>query len=466
MSAPWTDAAVREALGMAGHEAVERSYTAIGTDTRTLAPGSLFVALRGERFDGHRFLDAAAEAGAAGAVVETVPDEAPASLALYRVPDTLEALGRLARYRRRELGARICAVTGTNGKTATKDMIRGVLGAHYRVHATAGNLNNLIGAPLTLLATPADAEAVVVEVATNAPGEIARLAAIVEPDAAVITGVAEGHLEGLGDLAGVLREKTALIAGLRPGGLAVVVDEPPELPARARELAEEVRVVGWSDRADAGFRAEEIELDEEGRVSFTWRGRRVALAFRGRPHARNALLALAVGEAWGVDADAAVRALTETSPPRLRTEVARYGALRVIADCYNSNPASLAAAVDLLEAIPRNGGRVAVVGTMRELGDAAPMLHRRAAELLAAADIDLIVATGDFVRAFDELAAELGPRLLRAEEPEEAYALLKPRLRGREVVLLKASRGVALERLLPFFERDWAGGEAAARMGD
>src|SRR5690606_2225728 len=135
---------------------------------------------------------------------------------------------------------------------------------------------------------PADAEAVVVEVATNAPGEIARLAAIVEPDAAVITGVAEGHLEGLGDLAGVLREKTALIAGLRPGGLAVVVDEPPELPARARELAEEVRVVGWSDRADAGFRAEEIELDEEGRVSFTWRGRRVALAFRGRPHARNA----------------------------------------------------------------------------------------------------------------------------------------------------------------------------------
>ncbi|MBI4408121.1 MAG: UDP-N-acetylmuramoyl-tripeptide--D-alanyl-D-alanine ligase [Gemmatimonadetes bacterium] len=449
----WTDPAVRSALGL-GPEASAAgvAYNEVGTDTRTLGPGALFVALRGERFDAHDFLGDAAARGARGAVVERLPQNAPEGLVYYRVADTLTALGLLARYRRRNLAARVCAVTGTNGKTATKDMARVVLATRYRTHATTGNLNNLVGTPLTILSAPPDVEALIVEVGTNAPGEIARLAGIVEPDAAIITSVAQGHLEGLGDLEGVLREKTSLLSVLPEDGLALVADEPPELARRARTLTRRVQVAGWSERADAEVRGEDVRLDPEGRVRFRWAGRVVRLAFRGRPHARNALLALGLGRAWGVRPDAAVAALAKLEPAKLRTEARYYGRLRVIADCYNSNPESLAAAVELLVSLPRGGGRVLVLGTMRELGAHSAELHRRAAEAIAAQDLDLIVATGEFVPAFDALAERLGDRLMREDDPLAAYGPLSRRLRGDEIVLLKGSRGVALERLLPKFE--------------
>jgi UDP-N-acetylmuramoyl-tripeptide--D-alanyl-D-alanine ligase len=182
----WTEATVTAALGVsarAGDEFV--SYTAISTDTRQLKGGELFVALRGETHNAHAYLGQARAAGAAGAVVDHVPDGAPADMHYYVVPDTLAALGRLGRCRRRQLGLRVCAVAGSNGKTTTKELLRAALAPKYRVHATTGNLNNLIGAPLTLLATPADAEVIVAEIGTNRPGELAELAAIVEPDAAV-----------------------------------------------------------------------------------------------------------------------------------------------------------------------------------------------------------------------------------------------------------------------------------------
>ncbi|HEX7120628.1 MAG TPA: UDP-N-acetylmuramoyl-tripeptide--D-alanyl-D-alanine ligase, partial [Longimicrobiales bacterium] len=288
MNGFWTDAAVRRALGLGG--SAPRTYSAVSTDTRTLSDDALFVALRGERFDAHEFLAEAAARGARGAVVERVPADAPDSLVYYEVADTLEALGHLARHYRRALGARVCAVAGSNGKTTTKELTRAVLATRYRVHATEANYNNLVGVPLTLLAAPADAEALVVEVGTNSPGEIGRLARIVEPDAAIITSIAEEHLEGLGDLEGVLREETAILDGLPPDGVAVVADEPPELAERARALAPRVRVGGWSERADAELRAERVELDEQGRTGFHWQDRTVRLAFRGRPNARNALL--------------------------------------------------------------------------------------------------------------------------------------------------------------------------------
>ncbi|HEX6939375.1 MAG TPA: UDP-N-acetylmuramoyl-tripeptide--D-alanyl-D-alanine ligase, partial [Longimicrobiales bacterium] len=288
MSAFWTDAEVRRALGLGG--SASEAYAGVSTDTRTLGAGALFVALRGANFDAHAFLAEAAARGARGAVVERIPADAPESMVYYQVADTLEALGRLARHYRRALGARVCAVAGSNGKTTTKELARAVLATRYRVHATEGNYNNLVGVPLTLLAAPAEAEALVIEAGTNSPGEIGRLARIVEPDAAIITSIAEEHLEGLGDLEGVLREETAILEVLPPHGVAVVADEPPELAARAHALAPRVRVAGWSERADAELRAERVELDEQGRTGFHWQDRTVRLAFRGRPNARNALL--------------------------------------------------------------------------------------------------------------------------------------------------------------------------------
>ncbi|MGD8277778.1 MAG: UDP-N-acetylmuramoyl-tripeptide--D-alanyl-D-alanine ligase [Gemmatimonadota bacterium] len=451
----WTDANVTAALGLLGHSGGEaRSYTAVSTDTRSIGPGSLFVALRGERHDAHDYLGQAAEAGARGAVVDRVPTDAPATLRYHVVPDTLAALGRLARFHRRRMGARVCAVAGSNGKTTTKEMLRHVLGARYHVHATHGNLNNLIGLPLTLLGAPSDVDVVVVEVGTNVPGEVARLAAIAEPDAVVITTVSDEHLEGLGDLEGVLREETSLLPWLPRKAPAVVGDEPEELGVRASQLADAVHIAGFSDRAEPIFRGFALDLDDEGRARFRWAGRDVALRLRGRHNGRNALIALAMGRLWGVDDERAIQALGRMEPQAMRGETRQFGDMLVIADCYNSNPGSLDAALDLLVSLPRAGGRVAVLGSMLELGERSADLHRAAARRALAAELDLIVATGAFAPAFREEAIDAS-RLVVEENVLRAFDLMSVRLRGDEVVLLKGSRGVQLERLLPLFEAHW-----------
>jgi UDP-N-acetylmuramoyl-tripeptide--D-alanyl-D-alanine ligase len=452
----WSDAAVCAALALpTAPEEHGVVYGHVATDTRKLEAGDLFVALRGEKHDAHDFLAQAAAAGARGAVVERIPAGAPASLRYHVVPDSLAALGRLGRFHRRRVGARVCAVAGSNGKTTTKELLRAVLSARFRVHATQGNLNNLVGAPLTLLACPAAAEVVVAEVGTNAPGEVARIGGILEPDAAVITNISAEHLEGLGDLEGVLREETSILPWLPAGAPAVVADEPAVLAERARALTQNVRVVGFTERAVAGFRGSALALDDAGRVRFHWAGRDVRLQLRGLHNGRNALLALALGRAWGVDDHGAVAALAELQPPKMRAEFHRYGGVTVIADCYNSNPGSLRAALDLLMGVPRQGGRIAVLGTMLELGPASDALHGEAAREIAAMDIDRIVATGAFARAFEPLAGALGDRLIRDEDPLAAWDRIAPALEGDEVILLKGSRGVALERLLPRFETLW-----------
>jgi UDP-N-acetylmuramoyl-tripeptide--D-alanyl-D-alanine ligase len=408
----------------------------------------LFVALKGENFDGHDYIAEAAAKGARGAVVSRVAPDTPDNLTLYRVDDTTVALGKLGTYRRRQVGAKLCAVTGSNGKTTTKEILKAMLSAKYRVHATAGNFNNLIGVPLTLLATPDDAEVIVAELGTNAPGEIARLAGIVEADAAVVTAISEEHLEGLGDLRGVLEEETALLPSLKEGGLAVVADEPPALAERSKERFANVQVAGWSDRADV--RADHVDLDEDGNVTFRWQGRDVRVPLRGRHNARNALVALAIALHFGVDADASLAQLSTLKPAKMRGEVHALGAMKVIVDCYNSNPASLSAAIDLLASMPHHGRRVAIVGSMLELGHGSADLHRTAAAEIAARDFDVVVATGQFADAFEDIS--ITGKLIRAQEPLDAYAQLAPDLQGNELVLLKGSRGVALERLLPELE--------------
>ena len=452
----WTDAAVTAALGLPANEGGERvTYSSIGTDTRTLRRESLFVALRGDTHDGHAFLKVAEASGARGAVVDAIPADAPAGLTYYVVPDTLAALGQLGRFQRRRADVRVCAVAGSNGKTTTKELLRAVLGAKFEVHATGGNFNNLIGAPLTLLATPHGTDVIVSEIGTNTPGEIAKLAGIVEPDAAVITGISAEHLEGLGDLHGVLREEASVLPWLAANATAIVADEPEMLATHARVLFPNVKVAGLTDRADAELRGSNVTMDDEGRVRFTWQGHDVALKLRGRHNARNALLALGIAQAWGVDAAAAIAGLEALQPPKMRTEFHKFGELVVIADCYNANPASLDAAVDLLASMPQRGGRVAVLGSMLELGPTSAEIHAEAAQDIAGKGFDLIVATGAFVDAFAPHAAALGSKLVTETDPLQAWNHLEPALRGDEVVLLKGSRGVALERLLPRFEQKW-----------
>jgi len=473
----WTDAAVREALELSGTRVLPTreggsgpgAYTGISTDSRTVRPGELYVALVGDRFDGHDFVGEALVSGALGAVVSREVD-LPPETRLYRVEDTLVALGELARHRREALDAPVVAITGSSGKTTTKDLLVGALKTTYRVHATPANLNNRIGLPRTLLDTPDDAQVVVLEAGTNEPGEIGALGHIARPDIAVVTTVGASHLEKLGSVQGVLEEKLDLFRAALPGGRTVVGDEPAELVEAARILDREVRVAGWSDRADEELRPQGVEVDHWGVHRFSWNGASVALALPGRHAVSNALLALATAELLGVSPRAAARGIGGVEASGMRGEHRRIGGLTVLVDCYNANPQSVRAALDLLEA-HEAGRKVAVLGTMLELGEREAELHRTTLHDALRRSLDLVVATGAFAPAAAGLevpdTAELPPRpdapeLLTAADWSEAYPGLRARLRGDETLLLKASRGMAMEGMLPWLERDFA----ATRAGE
>jgi UDP-N-acetylmuramoyl-tripeptide--D-alanyl-D-alanine ligase len=448
----WTDEEIRAALDLPGEAAVE--FSGVSTDSRTLQPGALFVALAGERFDGHDHLDQAAARGARGAVVSR-PVEAPAELVVYRVDDTLVALGDLARHRRDALGARVIGITGSSGKTSTKDFLRGALEATLRVHATRGNQNNRIGLPLTLLEAPDDTEVVVAEMGTSEPGEIEELVRIGRPDVGVVVTVSESHLDRLVDLAGVMSEKLDMVRGLSAEAVPLVGDNPRSLAEGAREIRVDVRVAGLSTAADPDLRPSRLTVDAQGRYGFQWRGVPVALAVTGRHMAYNAVIALAVADSLGVPPEAAARGVSAVQPTGMRSEMRTVGAVSLLVDCYNANPQSTRAALDALAARTGAGPRVALLGTMLELGGRSRALHDEVLQYALSLGLDRVVATGAFAVALPEL---YHPRLVRAEEPRDGCEAVLPVLRQGGLLLLKASRGVALERLIPALEAEFNGG--------
>jgi UDP-N-acetylmuramoyl-tripeptide--D-alanyl-D-alanine ligase len=432
------------------------SFTGVSTDSRTVEAGHLFVALIGERFDGHQFVAEALARGAIGAVVSRpVPGEETAHL--YPVHDTLDALGALARYRRQSLRARVVGITGSSGKTTTKDFLAEALRGSLRVHSTAGNLNNRIGLPLTVLSAPADAQVLVLEMGTNEPGEIRTLTEIANPDLGIITTVSETHLEKLESLDGVLEEKLDLFRGLASDAPALTGDDPSELPVRARAVAPQVRIAGWTDRSDLDLRPADPETNGKGCFLFRWMDHLVHLRIPGRHSVQNALLALAAAEALGVAPKDAARRVGRVNPGPMRSEIRTLGNLTLLIDCYNANPQSVRAALELLASYPELGPRVAVLGSMLELGDRSAVLHREVLEDAMSREMDLVVATGQFAHAAQGWEAARGSaELVIASGLGKAEKILLDRLSGTEVVLLKASRGVAMERLIPALEGRFA----------
>ncbi len=442
----WTAAQVAAALGIPITHAGE--YGRVSTDTRQIGAGDLFVALKGDRFDAHDFLADAKGKGAAAAVVRRGTTRVD-GLPVFEVADTLVALGLLARARRRRLphGNPVVAITGSSGKTSTKEMIRAVLATRYRTHATSGNLNNLVGVPLTILAAPDDTEALVVEAGASVPGEIARLRDVIEPTIAAITNVGYAHVEGFGSLEGVLREKLALVDGV---AVAVVGTHPPEL---AREARRRTRTVVAGTASEADVRPEAADLDDAGHPRITWGGgHAVTVPVLGFHQIENVLLALAVGREAGVDPGRAVAALAGVKIPGGRGTALERGRLTILDDTYNANPASLAWAVRFAHWLAGRRGRplAVVVGSMLELGEESGRLHAAAAREIAALEPALIGAVGAFVPAFAPLSSALGARLVTAPDAAGLGPKLATALKGDEIVLLKASRGVALERVLPF----------------
>ena len=441
--AVWSAAAIKAAIGIKpGAGDADVTYTGISTDSRAISPGALFVALQGERFDGHDYLPAVARAGAKGAIVRHGTAAVP-PLAFFEVDDPLRAFGLLARARRRTLSGPVIAVTGTNGKTSTKQMLAAVLSTRYRTYATRANLNNLVGVPLTILEAPSDTEALIVEAGANLPGEIARYREIIEPAIAIVTNAVAGHLEGFGSLSGVIEEKLSLTQGVP---LAIVGTDPPALAEGARKLAGRVRTAALK-RAE--LMPDSVTLNGDARPLISIGGRQFVLGTRGLHQADNAIRVWAVAEELGLNLHQAAQALEDFAMPGGRGELVQEGLLTILNDCYNANPQSFRAVIATARAMRGERRLVFVAGTMRELGSESPQLHRDIAEELVELHPELLAAVGEFVPALEPYSGALRHRLITATDPMELAPRLTQHLRGDEIVVLKASRGVALERILP-----------------
>jgi len=364
------------------------------------------------------------------------------------VDDTLHALGALARFFRAAWTLPVVAVGGSNGKTSTKELLKAALGARFQVHATTGNLNNQVGAPLTLLSLPPGADCAVVEVGTNVPGEIPLLRAIVEPTVAVVTCVQEEHLEGFGDLAGVLAEESALLDAVE---LAIVPATEAGLIAESRRRARRTVTAGLG-AGDVAATAHGINADGTGWLELD--GVRVEVPLRGAHNLRNAMLALAAARELGIPAAAAARGMAAMAQPAMRSAVEPLGAALLINDAYNANPGSARAALELLAAVGAGRQRVAVLGTMRELGPATAQLHRDIARSALASGADIVAGIGEFQAALAEVGAG-DSRVVTGGDVDDLWPVLQLRLQSSAAILLKASRGVRLERLLPHLQA-WA----------
>jgi UDP-N-acetylmuramoyl-tripeptide--D-alanyl-D-alanine ligase len=441
----------------------ELELAGVSTDTRRIARGSLFVALRGERFDGHDFLAEAARSGARAALVDRpIAADRGHGLLQVRVADTRRALGELARFHALRCGARRAAITGSNGKTTTKELLRAAFAAAGPTVASEKSFNNEIGLPLTLLTIEADTRYAVLEMGTNRPGEIARLAELGRPELAILTNCAPAHVEFLHDLAGVVREKGALIEALPADGVAVLNADDPALPTlRARTRA---RVVTFGVRRPADFRAVDIRFDLS-RLVYRLRGQRVFVPLGGCHNVYNSLAALAAAEAFGMPLADAIDALREAEGPPMRLVPMEVGGITLLDDTYNANPGSVEAAFRTLAAAPLKGRRVVVLGDMLELGVHAAELHCRAGELVSLLSDVLLVAAGQHAADVARGAASRGAdpsRVVTCANAQAAAAIVPALIEAGDTVLVKGSRGMAMEQVVAAIQGRFGARVAAA----
>ncbi len=426
------------------------SVTGVSIDSRTLAVGEAFFAIRGPRLDGHDFVGEAASRGAACLVVHSVPDPVPAGVPLVLVEDTTRALGRLGGLHRAKFNLPVIAITGSNGKTTTKEMVAAVLASRWRVLRPESSYNNQWGLPLTLLRLVPDHEALVVEIGTNQPGEIAYLAGLAAPTLGVVTSVAAVHTQFLGSLTGVREEKAALVRALGPEGWAILNADDPRVADMARDTIARVKTFGVAETA--AVRAVGDVVETAAGLQFTVVAGRerqaVRLGFVGRHNVSNALAAIAVGIALGFDLAEIARGLEAARPVKGRCVWRQADGVRILDDTYNANPASVQAALDTAVA-HRGGSRLVVVlGDMLELGAAGESAHREVGRRVAAAGASVFVAMGPQMRTAVEVARQQGlAEAYHAATFEDAVAHLLKRLAAGDLVLIKGSRGMRMERI-------------------
>jgi UDP-N-acetylmuramoyl-tripeptide--D-alanyl-D-alanine ligase len=461
----WTVADVADALGIAAPARVDSvaRLAGVSIDSRTVRSGELFVAIRGPRFDGHDFVAAAFERGAAAAVVQAqraaeYPSEICAKLLVAE--DTLRALQELARvycdqWRKAKPGRRIAAITGSAGKTTTKEILAALLGARFCVLKSERNLNNEYGLPLTLFRLTDDHDAAVVELGMSHRGELARLAEIAQPDVGVVTNVAPVHLEFFSSVDEIALAKRELIEGLGGGDpVAVLNADDPRVAKFADGFRGRVLRYGLSDAAE--FRAENIEDRGMDGSVFDYESpkelARLRLPLAGRHNVLNALAALTASSEWGITAAIAKKALTALQPASMRGEFLKFASgFAVINDCYNSNPVALERMIDLLAATPGYHRRILVAGEMRELGPTSGELHERTGKYAASHHaIDWVFGvSGDAERIVQGAIAAGHPveHTQMFASSEEAAKFLPDFVTSGDLLLVKGSRGVHMESI-------------------
>ncbi|PYL16753.1 MAG: UDP-N-acetylmuramoyl-tripeptide--D-alanyl-D-alanine ligase [Verrucomicrobia bacterium] len=431
------------------------SIDKISTDSRTLKRGELFVALRGENFDGHKFVEAAVKTGAAGAIVDLGwKGKVPDNFTVIRVEDTLQAYQTVAANYRKSLPIRVLAITGSNGKTSTKDFTAAVLGRRFRVTKTQGNFNNHVGLPRTMLEATSQDEVAVWEIGMNHPGEVAALAKIAAPDAALITNIGIAHIEFMGSREAIAAEKGALAEAIGPQGSIILnADDPFSKNIATRTHAKII----FAGTTAGTIRAGEITQSAHGSDFTILEGAhrcRAQLPVPGLHMVQNAMLAVAAGRLFGLSLEEAAAGLVAAPLAKARLQIRQINGVQFIDDSYNANPDSMKAALRTLVELDADGKRIAVLGEMRELGKESARGHREVGETAAELGVDQLIAIGDMGAAIAEAAQEAGlEKTAAVGSISEAAEMLTEITAPGDLVLIKGSRTARTERVLEEFAK-------------
>ena len=434
---------------------LEQTVTLVETDSRSIQPGALFIPLTGERFDGHAFISDALQAGAAGCFTARERESyLPGKFYIKVMGGTQKALRDLARYYKRKFSIPFVGITGSVGKTTTKDMVAAVLGEKYKVLKTEGNFNNEVGLPLTLLRLNHTHQICVLEMGMNHFGEIEYLSHIVEPDVAIITNIGDAHIEFLGSRENILKAKCEIFTHMKPDGFAVLNGDDELLAALRGTLPLKTVFCGMAEGLD--YRATEVESDGERyikcKVKTPFRAFDAEISALGDHMIYPALMATAVAEHFGLTEEEIAAGILHFAPTKMRMNILRRGnGITILNDTYNANPQSMRAAVEVLA--QAKGKKIAVLGNMFELGPLAPALHAGVGEYLGRAGVDCLVAIGELAHyIYDAAAVAPVPEVYHRETKEEAKPLLSQLIQPNTTVLVKASRGMAFEELVDYLK--------------
>jgi len=425
----------------------------VSTDSRTIKPGELFVALRGENFEGHDFVEASAKSGATGALVDLKwAGNVPNNFSLLRATDTLQAYQTLAANYRRSLALKVLAITGSNGKTSTKDFAAAVLARRFRVTKTEGNFNNHVGLPRTILEATSEDEVAVWEIGMNHPGEIAALSKIAAPDAAIITNIGVAHIEFMGSREAIALEKGALAEAVEPQGTVVLNADDPFTEGIAARTRAKVVLAGTTGGSVSAI---EIRQSAEGAEFTIVEGAhrcRAQLPVAGSHMVQNALLAVAAGRAFGLSIEECAAGLAAAPLTKARLQIKEINGVQFLDDSYNANPDSMKAALRTLVELDTEGKRIAVLGEMRELGAESERGHREVGETAATLGVDQLITIGDTAELIAEGARTAGlDKVSSVPSTAEATKLLGEIAEPGDLVLIKGSRAARTEQVIQQF---------------